>query len=427
MPYAQDHFPFEKEKEFTEHFPADFIVEYTGQLRGWFYYLHVLGNALKDSIAFKNVLVHGVVLGNDGRKMSKSYGNYPDPKATIEKYGAEAIRLFFMSSPVMRGDEVAVKEGDIRDYSRVLNVFHNSFRYFLTYAELHNWQPTGATGTNVMDQWIVVRLHELTDQIQKGLDSFDLSSATRAIRPFIEDLSTWYIRRSRDRFVAGDTEALQTLHDVLLGFSLAVAPILPFTSELVYKTLTSEDSVHLADFPRVNEPLIAESASMLTMMDQVRSIASAVHKLRADAGHSLRQPLSAVALTGFTDLANTPEFTAVLQEETNVRAVLFNAVDVESWPVMNLVEGDVRLDIKLTPELEAERLVREFIRSAQDARKGAGLSIGQIVSASYAVSSPEWAEVVEANKAQIMEVAGFSALEHDSGQTELTVEFHFTS
>lgn len=427
MPYAQDHFPFEKEKEFSEHFPADFIVEYTGQLRGWFYYLHVLGNALKDSTAFKNVLVHGVVLGNDGRKMSKSYGNYPDPKATIEKYGAEAIRLFFMSSPVMRGDEVAVKEEDIRDYSRVLNVFHNSFRYFLTYSELHNWQPTGATGSAVMDRWIAVRLHELTEQIQKGLDAFDLSSATRAIRPFIEDLSTWYIRRSRDRFVAGDHEALQTLHDVLLGFSLAVAPILPFTSELVYATLANDESVHLADYPRVNEPLIAESASLLTMMDQVRSIASAVHKLRADAGHSLRQPLSSVALTGFTDLANSPKFIAVLQEETNVRTILFEATDVEEWPMMSLPEGDVRLDARLTPELETERLVREFIRSAQDARKSAGLSIGQIVAASYSVGSAVWAEAVESNKAQIMEAAGFSALEHDTSKTELAIEFRFES
>lgn len=427
MPYAQDHYPFENETAFAEHFPADFIVEYTGQLRGWFYYLHVLGIALKDSIAFKNVLVHGVVLGNDGRKMSKSYGNYPDPKTTIEKYGAEAIRLFFMSSPVMRGDEVAVKEEDIRDYARALNVFHNSFRYFLTYAELHHWQPTGASGTHVLDRWIVVRLHELTDTIQKGLDTFDISSAARAIRPFIEDLSTWYIRRSRDRFVAGDTEALQTLHDVLLGFSLAVAPILPFTSELVYTTLSGQESVHLADFPKVDEPLIAESASLLTMMDQVRIAASAVHKLRAEAGHNLRQPLAAAALSGFTDLANSPEFIAVLQEETNVRTILFEATGVASWPTVILPEGEVRLDVQLTPELETEGLVREFIRTAQDARKGYGLSIGQTVAATYAVQDAAWEQVIEANKVQIMEAAGFSSLEKDARTTENTIEFHFTT
>ncbi len=425
MPYAQDHFPFQNEKLFTEHFPADFIVEYTGQLRGWFYYLHVLGIALKDSIAFKNVLVHGVVLGSDGRKMSKSYGNYPDPKATIEKYGAEAIRLFFMSSPVMRGDEVAVKEEDIRDCSRVLNVFHNSFRYFVTYAELHDWQPSGVAGTHVLDRWIVVRLHELTDQIQKGLDVFDVSSATRAIRPFIEDLSTWYIRRSRDRFVSGDSEALQTLHDVLLGFSLAVAPILPFTSELVFTTLSGEESVHLADFPRVNEPLIAESAALLTSMDQVRQITSAVHKMRADTAQNLRQPLAAVALTGYRDLANSPEFLAVLQEEINVRAVLFDANDVANWPTVALPDGEVRLDVQLTPELEEEGIVREIVRIAQGARKEAGLAIGQKVAARYSVADSVWGDVVARNQKRIIDQVSFSSLDRDERATDSSIEFYF--
>jgi isoleucyl-tRNA synthetase len=427
MPYAQDHYPFENQKVFEEHFPADFIVEYTGQLRGWFYYLHVLANALKDSIAFRNVLVHGVVLGNDGRKMSKSYGNYPDPKATIEKYGAEAIRLFFMSSPVMRGDEVAVKEEDIRDHARALNILHNSFRYFLTYAELHNWQPTAGAGTNLIDRWIRVRLQQLADQVQKGLDTFDLMSATRSIRPFIDDLSTWYIRRSRDRFVSGDTEALQTLYDVLVGFALAVAPILPFTSEFVFRTLTDRESVHLETWPELNEPLIAESADLLTVMEQVRAIASAGHKLRADAGHNLRQPLATLAIKGFKNLANQPDFMAILQEEMNVKTVAFEREDTATWPCVSLNEGDVLLDVVLSAELEEEGIVREFIREAQSARKNAGLAIGQKAVAHVALKDEKTRQIVRKNAADIAKAAGFTVLTVDSEQSTAAFEFKITA
>jgi isoleucyl-tRNA synthetase len=427
MPYAQDHYPFENQKVFEEHFPADFIVEYTGQLRGWFYYLHVLGNALKDSIAFKNVLVHGVVLGNDGRKMSKSYGNYPDPKATIEKYGAEAIRLFFMTSPVMRGDEVAVKEEDIRDYSRVLNVLHNSFRYFLTYAEVHDWQPSGQASTDVLDQWITVRLDELTNQVRTGLDGFDLTGATRSIRPFIEDLSTWYIRRSRDRFVAGDPAALETLHTVLVGFSVAVAPILPFTSEFMHQSLVGEASVHLQQFPEPNTVTIAESAALLTSMDQVRQIASVAHKLRADAGTNLRQPLATLAVNGFADLANTPAFIEILQDEVNVKTVAFEMKDTASWVTAPCATGTIALDTTLTPELEEEGMVREIIREAQQARKLAKLAVGQLVAAECQVADERLATILEKNRTTIMEAAGLSSLEIAQDSAADHVEFHFTS
>lgn len=426
MPYAQDHYPFENEQEFEAHFPADFIVEYTGQLRGWFYYLHVLGNALQDSIAFRNVLVHGVVLGNDGRKMSKSYGNYPDPRATIEKYGAEAIRLFFMSSPVMRGDEVAVKEEDIRDYSRVLNVLHNSFRYFLTYAEVNQWQPADTAITNTLDRWIVVRLHELTDQIQKGLEAFDLNSATRSIRPFIEDLSTWYIRRSRDRFVAGDAAALQTLHDALLGFSLAVAPILPFTSEFIYQTLTGDGSVHLQNYPKADEPLIAESAALLTGIDQIRTIASAAHKLRADAGTNLRQPLATLAISGFRDVANQTELLGILQDEVNVKTIAFEMSGSEGWPSVDLPEGRVALDTVLTPELEEEGIVREIVREAQSARKNAQLAIGQSASAELRVRDEKLRTVAKKNKDSIAQMVGFSTLIVSSESANHDYEFKIT-
>lgn len=409
MPYAQDHYPFENEGTFRAHFPADFIVEYTGQLRGWFYYLHVLANALKDSMAFRNVVVHGVVLGNDGRKMSKSFGNYPDPRVAIEKYGGEALRLFLMSSNVMRGDEVAVKEEDIRDQARVLNVFHNSFRYFLTYATTHGWQPTESQSTDVLDRWIQVRLEALVNEIATSLDQFDLPTATQAIRPFIEDLSTWYIRRSRERFVGGDAAALQTLYDVLRRFTVAVAPILPFTSESIYRALTNEISVHLADYPVADTVLVNEQTDVLNVMDQVRLLASAAHKLRADAGVSLRQPLEALNIDGFTDLANRPEFIAILQEETNVQTVSFNGSEARAWPSTAVAGGMVYLDIELSDALKLEGQYREFIRLLQEARKTAGLAVGEKALLTYHTTDPHFQAMIETRTPDIAKT-GFVTL-----------------
>jgi len=421
MPYAQDHVPFENQEVFERHFPADFIVEYTGQLRGWFYYLHVLANALKDSIAFRNVLVHGVILGSDGRKMSKSYANYPDPKQTMEKYGGEAVRLLFMSSSVMHGDEVAIKEEDIRDHSRVLNVLRNSFRYFLTYANVHAWQPANRVeSSDVLDRWITVRLEEFIAEYSQGLEAFDIPRSTRAIRPFIEDLSTWYIRRSRERFVTGDAQALGTLHYVLARFAVAVAPTLPFTAEYFYRTLTGQPSVHLEDYPEADTVMVSEQADMLTVMDQIRGIASAVHKMRSDAGLSLRQPLQAVAVNGFMDLANRPEFIQILQDEVNVETVLFEAEAVASWPQAAVEGGTVYLNTELTDQLRQEGQVRELVRMLQDARKKAGFEVGETAVLRYATNDPAWQQIFESHHQVILKGASLTALEPADSEEVLT-------
>jgi isoleucyl-tRNA synthetase len=401
MPYAQDHYPFENKKVFAKYFPADFIVEYTGQLRGWFYYLHVLGNALKNQNAFRQVVVHGVVLGNDGRKMSKSFGNYPDPRAVIEKYGAESLRLLFMTSGVMRGDEVSVKEEDIRDQSRVLQVLHNTVRYFLTYANSNNFEPGKVPERATLDRWIKVRLEKLVDDIDAGLGTLDFPRAARAIRPFIEDLSTWYIRRSRDRFVAGDEAALQTMYELLIRFSQAVAPILPFSAEHIYRLLTEETSVHLASFPVADSPLISENAGTLQLMDQVRQLASAAHKLRAEAALSLRQPLARLSVHGFNDLANQPEYLQLLQDEVNVKAVMFDFPEVEGWASETVGEGTLYLDTALSEELEREGRYRELVRLIQEERKRAGFSVGDKVAVEYATTDPAWRAVFEKHLAEL--------------------------
>jgi isoleucyl-tRNA synthetase len=381
MPYAQDHYPFENKQLFERHFPADFIIEYTGQLRGWFYYLHVLSNAFRKSVAFKNVVVTGVLMGNDGRKMSKSYGNYPDPKATIEKYGAEAIRLYFMGSKIMGGEDVAITEDEIREQSRLLNVLHNSYQYFLTYAALHNWEPTSVEKSNLLDRWISTRAEQLVDEIDSNLSSLSLQAATKAIRPFIEDLSTWYIRRNRDRFVAGDKAALQTLYEVLHLLSRAIAPILPFSAEVIFQGLErAEQSVHLQSFPEPNVVGVEENQELLEKMELVRSICSNGNMLRSQAGVSLRQPLAAVRIFGYKELENEPEYQAIITDELNVKAIEFGPVK-KSWVKLEDRGKEIGLDTTVTAELAAEGRYRELLRKLQDARKKAGLNVGERVSA----------------------------------------------
>lgn len=384
MPYAQDHYPFADQKEFSRHFPADFIIEYTGQLRGWFYYLHVLANALHEGNAFKNVVVHGTLLGTDGRKMSKSYGNYPDPRSTIEKYGAESLRLYFMGAKIMAGDDLALNEDELRESSRALQVLHNSFKYFVTYANVHNFVPGEApTKLHLLDRWITARLEEFILTYSTALDQYDFVRSTRAIRPLIEDLSTWYIRRSRDRFVAGDKAALWTLHDVLTRLAVAVAPTLPFTAELIYRSLVNGDSVHLQDYPAAQASFVAEQAELFSRMDDIRSVASVGHMIRADAGVSLRQPLASLQLVGYEELQNDEELIELLRDELNVAEVFFGP-ELPDQNYKDVIAGQkIGLDLTLTAELKAEGLFRELTRSIQDARKKAGLAVGDPIELRY--------------------------------------------
>lgn len=410
MPYAQDHYPFENKEEFAQHFPADFIIEYTGQLRGWFYYLHVLANALKGENAFKNVVVTGVLMGTDGRKMSKSYGNYPDPKLTIEKYGAESLRLYFMASKVMNGEDPAISEEEIREASRLLQTLHNSFKYFVTYANVSGFAPGAETQPSVMDRWITARLEEFIVQYADGLDRFDFMNSTKAIRPFVEDLSTWYIRRSRDRFVTGDAAALSTLHDVLLRFAVAVAPTLPFIAEQIFQTLTqATDSVHLQNYPIPKPELVSESADLFARMDDVRAIASVAHKIRADEGVSLRQPLAALALKGFKELETEDDFLEILREELNVSEIIFDKPKT-GFVLVEHNGKDIGLDVRLTPELKEEGQYRELLRKLQDERKKAGLAVGQKVEMQYFTEDKEMLALMTKRAKDIAQAASFTGV-----------------
>jgi len=474
MPYGQFHYPFENKEEFEKSLPCDFIVEYTGQLRGWFYYLHVLSHALFQKNAFKNVVVTGVLGGTDGRKMSKSYGNYPDPKGTIEKFGAESLRLYFMNSKIMNGEDTSISEDDIREEYRLLNILWNSYRYFVTYANLHNFEPNNPSlrgverqspapsgagrsnlsnnfessdtsdmslraersnlsdstsdtnvkndevyrssdsentkSKNILDVWIETRLEELISQIKEGLDTYQFPVATRAIRPFIEDLSTWYIRRSRDRFVEGDTDALNTLFGVLKRFSLAVAPILPFSAESIYRALTADgDSVHLQNYPDADMGKIEGNKKLLEQMDQARQAASAVHMLRADAGHSLRQKLAKVSIKGLSLLSNSPDLIDLLKSEVNVESVELVENSRSNFACTELGEAQVCLDVELTAELKEEGMLREIVRGIQDSRKKVGLRVGETAVLSYSAQGDVLA-LIQKRAEEIKKSAGISEL-----------------
>ncbi|MEK7548504.1 MAG: isoleucine--tRNA ligase, partial [Patescibacteria group bacterium] len=324
MPFAQDHYPFDNQAIFQEHFPADFIVEYTGQLRGWFYYLHLLSVALFGAPAFKNVVVHGVMIGNDGRKMSKSFSNYPDPRPTIEKYGAEALRLDFMSSKIMRGEDTKISEPDIQEASRLIKILHHVLGYFVLYAPPGDRRPSSDfVPKSILDRWIVSRLQQTINLIDRGLTDFNFVAAAGAIRPFVEDLSTWYIRRNRDRFVKGEEEVVATMSFVLEKFALAIAPILPFSAEYIWRSLGSESSVHLADFPSVDEGAVTRSADLMTKMGVIRELASVSHQRRAEANLPLRQPLAKLFLSGCDWLNSDLEWRDILIDEVNVKEVVF--------------------------------------------------------------------------------------------------------
>jgi isoleucyl-tRNA synthetase len=424
MPFAQDHYPFENKSKFESGFPTDFIIEYTGQLRGWFYYLHVIANALWGKPAFTNVITTGVLMGTDGRKMSKNYGNYPDPRQTIEKYGAEALRLYFSASKVMLGEDPNMSEEDIKEARNVINILHNSHKYLLTYTDLHHWKPIGATqgkstrtnSKHVLDRWIRIRLEQLIQEYSSGLDAFDLPKSARTIQPFIEDLSTWYIRRSRDRFAEGDKQALATLYGVLYKFSQAVAPTLPFTADYIYRTLKSAkdpQSVHLCNYPKYKALSITDK-KLLEKMALVRTLSSAVHTLRAKAQQPLRQRMATVILGGIRDIKIDKELVKLFQDEVNTECIKFDTKPGKNFMSTKVGGITVCLDKKLTEKLIAEGLLRELIRGLQDARKKAGLNVGQKVNLIYRTDSQKLLDLMNREEDCIKKAGCFREIKRDN-------------
>ena len=388
-PYAERHYPFEK-INLDEFFPPDFITEYTGQIRAWFYVLHVISTAIFGSIAFKNVLVSGVILGTDGRKMSKNYGNYPDPKEMLQKYGGDALRLYLMGSPVAKGEDILISEEAYRQQVRgLMLILWNIYNFFVTYANIDGWSPCNnhQESKNVLDRWILSRLSgNINNVTQKGYEKFDTPEIVGQFEIFTKDLSLWYIRRQRDR--VGPTIdnsqdkdwAHQTLWTILKTYSQALAPLIPFLTEEIYTNLTGEESVHLTDWPSSNASF--SDPVLESEMENGIRLSSVIHAFRKSTNIKVRIPFRKLTYKGPVAISNRV-MDAVLNE-VNVYELFYGGENPWNEYSIEGTWSDDNLD-KTAGE------AREIIRQIQQARKEAGCDLAEFVT----VKLPDWPKEFE--------------------------------
>ncbi len=464
MPYAQVHYPFENvewfdgiqsadpAKQVDGHNPADFIVEYIGQTRGWFYLLHVLATALFDRPAFRTCVSHGIVLGSDGQKMSKSLRNYPDVTEVFDRDGSDAMRWFLMASPILRGGNLVVTEQGIREGVRqVLLPFWNAYSFLALYApKKGNWRTDS---TNVLDRYILAKLAELRDDLTDSLDVCDISVGCEQLRLFTEALTNWYVRRSRTRFWDEDPDAIDTLHTVLEVTARLAAPLLPLIAEVIWRGVTDGRSVHLTDWPAAGE--LPADPALVVAMDQVRDVCSVASSVRKAKKLRVRLPLPKLTVAVANPEALEP-FADLIADELNVKSVALTD-DIDAYGKFELAvnakvagprlgkdvqaaikavkagegvvnedgtltagpatlqpaeytskrvsaepewtaalpdgAGLVVLDGTLTPELEAEGWAKDRIRELQDLRKSSGLDVSDRISVTISVPSErqDWA------------------------------------
>lgn len=415
MPFAQFHYPFENVEKFEQNFPGDFIVEYIGQVRAWFYYVHAVNVGLFGKNAFKNVIVTGNLMGNDGYKLSKSRGNFTDPNELMDEYSADSLRFLIASSPVLNGEDFAVRDKEVADIARKLTMIWNMYDFFTMYAEVDQWEWDGTLVDpltelqNPLDRWVVSRVHQLDLAVQEHMDRYDLPSAMKPILPFIEDASNWYVRRSRRRFWKSDddgdkAEAYRTLHYVLVRLSYVLAPFTPFLAEELYQKLTGGESVHLEDWPTAG----AIDEVVLSEMDAVREYVNQGLSLRAANRLKVRQPLASITVPSLGTAVN---FADILRDELNVKAVH---------------EGpELVVDTNLTPELQREGMMREIVRNIQTARKSAGLNVDDRITLSLSDMDEDMQLAVTEHQAEIMSETLATQLSNDQVYayvTEVVVE-----
>ena len=341
MPYAQAHYPFENEDSFLKSFPADFISEGLDQTRGWFYTMHILATALFDRPAFSNVIAHGIVLGSDGQKMSKSLRNYPDVTEVLDRDGADAMRWFLMASPILRGGNLIVTEEGIREGVRqVLLPAWNAYHFFTLYANTaHDGgaRPDGYraqerhTAEDPLDQYILAATGRMLREVKTGLDAYEVSDATDALRGFMDTLTNWYIRRSRERFFDEDTVAFDVLYTVLEAFTRAAAPLMPLIAEEIWRGLTGGRSVHLTDYPDADLfPHGPEADSLVARMDAVRRISSAGSALRKGAGRRVRLPLPRLSVVVPDAAGLEGTYARIVADELNLKDVELTELSEEA-------------------------------------------------------------------------------------------------
>ena len=390
MPFAQLHYPFENREKFEKNYPADFIVEYVGQVRAWFYYVHVVNTALFSDIAYKNVITTGTLAGNDGRKMSKSLGNYTDPNLLMDQYSADSLRFLMLSSPVLAGEDFSLIDKDVSDVARKLSMIWNVYDFFTMYAEVDGFDSEQAMAVsefvNPLDIWLVSRVHQVRNQITEGMEAYNIPAALSSVLEFIDDMSNWFVRRSRRRFWKSEDdqdklEAYSTLYYVLIYLAKILAPFTPFLAEELYQKMTGAgtvnsqipESVHLLDWPEageINEAVLAQMAKTREVI--TAGLAERMKKTETEAQIKVRQPLAKLVYAGerLDDF-----YEQIIMEEVNVKAVEHSEALV--------------LDKTLTPELLEEGKIRELIRFVQAARKKAGLNVDDRIRLMVSVEVPE--------------------------------------
>ena len=469
MPFAQVHYPFENKEWFENHSPADFIVEYLAQTRGWFYTLMVMSTALFDRAPFKTCLCHGVVLDENQQKLSKRLRNYPDPSDVFNTLGSDALRWFLVSSPILRGGNLSIdREGkEIAKSSRkALIPLWNAFYFFTLYANAEGLKAKfTTTADDVLDRYILAKTRDLVKGLTEKLDACDIVGACADVSDFLELMNNWYIRRSRARFwdVSGGQEAFDVLYTVLVTLVKAIAPLMPLTCEYIYRALTGEESVHLADYP--DYAVFAADDKLVADMDFVRAVCSTAKSVRED--HKLRNrlPLAAMTVAG-NNAERLTDYVDLLKDEVNVKEVVF-AKDVSDladktlyiitplvgkrlgrfmkdilaasktakWTAnadgtlsiagqilnpeefelrLNLKDGNagqalpdntavVVLDTEIRPELEREGIARDFVRVIQQKRKDSGFDVSDRIKVAYTSADQTVLEALKENKDYISE------------------------
>lgn len=407
MPFAQEHYPFENKEKFESTFPAQFIAEGLDQTRGWFYTLMVLSTALFDKPAFQNVIVNGMVLAEDGKKMSKRLKNYPEPTKVIDTYGADALRFYLMNSGVVHSEDLRFSEKGVDQvFKRLVMTLWNVYTFYAMFAEGETVSDE-PNSDHVMDRWILAYTTQAITDVSVAMNAYNLQPATRILENLVQETSTWYLRRSRDRFKGSQAEkaaALSTLRYVLLSTVKMLAPFTPFITEKIYQSMHGvADSVHLDMWPTVDSQF--EDQAALDAMTTLRNAVEQVLAQRETAGLKVRQPLASVRVPGVSKLS--AELQAVLAEEVNVKRV-------EEGPALEL-------DTHITPELAQEGMLRELVRSINAQRKKQGLTIHDRIHIRYTATDPLILEVMTTHQQKLLDSVLASSVEVGAGETTLKV------
>ncbi len=430
MPYAQAHYPFENKAAFESSFPAQFIAEGQDQTRAWFYYLHVLSTALFEKPAYKNVIVNGIVLAEDGKKMSKKLQNYPDPNMVLEKYGADAMRFYLVSSPVVSAESLNFSEEGVKElYGKLVNTLWNVFEFYQLFAkDLPTQKPYKSA--HVLDRWILAVLHETVREVNENMEAYHLAEAARPILAFVTELSQWYVRRSRERVKGTDEldkhHALYTLREVLIVVAKLIAPFMPFMAEKIYQELRfdevggkgwAKESVHLEHWPALHDE--HHDQSVLQEMLVARKIVELGLALRAETGLKVRQPLNTLAIN---NEHLSKELHVMIAEELNVKTIdVCEVVTGDNWKLREDGGVKVWLDTAIDEALKKEGVARDIIRAINQLRKEKGFTIEDRIAVRYTTSNDELAKVLVDCGEQIKSAVLADTLEAGSADEKSTV------